>query len=96
MNELVPVNLEELALDRVAVEKGDSGQIETLPDGSVSIPLFAEELVVVRRTVLKERVIIRKEVTAEKHRVEDTLRREVVDVEVDDGVEAIDHRDGNT
>ena len=76
--------LEEIATERVPVEEGDSGEIEVLPDGSVSIPLFDEELVVTRRQVLRERVIVRKEMVTDWQTVEAVLRREHVAFETDD------------
>ena len=75
---------ETLVEERVPVADDDSGEIETLPDGSISIPLYEEELVLTRRTVLRERVIIRKEQVTELQRVEAELRRERVSVEIDD------------
>jgi len=39
----------------------DSGEIEYLDDGSVSIPIIDEELVVYKRLVVRERVIVRKD-----------------------------------
>jgi uncharacterized protein (TIGR02271 family) len=74
----------QVVAERVPVAPDDSGKIETLPDGSISIPLFEEELVVTRRTVLRERVIIRKEEVTEWERVEAELRRETVRFETDD------------
>ena len=68
---------------RVAASEGDSGQIETLPDGSVSIPLFEEELVVTKRLVVRERVILRKHVTVAEETVEAELRREQIAIEHD-------------
>ena len=50
----------------------------------MSIPLFEEELVVRRETVLRERVIIRKENVTEHQHVQAELRRERVEVERDD------------
>jgi uncharacterized protein (TIGR02271 family) len=82
-----PRHREELAHERVPVVDDDSGQIETLPDGSISIPLFEEELVVTRRTVLRERVIVRKENVTEWQRVEADLRRERFDVDARDAPE---------
>jgi uncharacterized protein (TIGR02271 family) len=79
----------------VPVGEGDSGEIETLPDGSLSIPLYEEELVVSKRTVLRERVIIRKELAARTERVEAELRREQVELDADDNIELIDERPGN-
>lgn len=77
-----PRQHEELAYARVPVDENDSGEIETLPDGSVSIPLFEEELEVVARTVLRERVIIRKERVTEWQTIEAERRRERVEVEL--------------
>lgn len=71
-------------MDRRPAEPGDSGQVETLEDGSVSIPVFEEELVVTKRLVVRQRVIVRKEVVTERQLVEADLRRERVDVEVDE------------
>lgn len=79
-----PRRVEELAHERVPVAKDDSGEVEVLPDGSVSIPLFEEELVVTRRQVLRERVVIRKELVTEWETVETELRREHVAFDGDD------------
>jgi uncharacterized protein (TIGR02271 family) len=54
----------------------DSGEIEYLPDGSVSIPIIEEELVVYKRLVVRERVIVRKEQDIRHERIEAELRRE--------------------
>jgi uncharacterized protein (TIGR02271 family) len=70
--------VEDVEHERVPAGEGDSGEIEVLPDGSVSIPLFEEELVVTRRTVLRERVIVRKQLVTEWETVEADLRRERV------------------
>jgi uncharacterized protein (TIGR02271 family) len=78
---------EEVAYERVPAADGDSGKIETLADGSVSIPLFEEELVVTRRTILRERVIVRKENVTEWQRVEAELRREHVEIDGRDAPE---------
>ena len=74
------------ASERVPASEGDSGEIETLPDGSVSIPVFEEELVVTKRVVVRERVIIRKSTVIDEHRIETDLRRERVDIDADPGV----------
>jgi uncharacterized protein (TIGR02271 family) len=80
----VPRMVEEPTFERLPVEEGDSGQIETLPDGSVSIPVLEEELVVTKRLVVRERIVVRKEVATRNERVEAELRREHVDVDVDE------------
>ena len=79
----VPRTFEQAEVERVPAEEGDSGQIETLPDGSISIPVLEEELVVTKRTVVRERIVIRKELVTEHERVEAELRRERVEVEED-------------
>ena len=78
VRERYPRGIEQLAHERVPAPQGDSGKIETLPDGSISIPIYEERLVVTRQTVLRERVIIRKELVTEWETVEAELRRERV------------------
>ena len=79
----VPREVERASVERLAPAEGDSGEIEVLPDGSVSIPVLEEELVVTKRTVVRERIVIRKEIVTETQRVEAELRREHVDVDSD-------------
>jgi uncharacterized protein (TIGR02271 family) len=92
-----PRQVEELVQERVPLDENDSGKIETLADGSISIPLFAEELVITRRTVLRERVIVRKETLTEWQKVETELRSEHVAFDTRDvpegSVEEIDPLD---
>ncbi len=90
VREDLPIEFERLVPERVPVEEGDSGRIETLPDGSLSIPLYEEELVVTKRTILRERVIVRKQIAARTQRVEAQLRREQVEIDADDEVDLID------
>jgi uncharacterized protein (TIGR02271 family) len=68
-------------LDRVAPADQDSGEIETLEDGSISIPILEEELVITKRLVVRERIILRKRVTTEERVVEAELRRERISIE---------------
>ena len=84
VEQLVPRDREELDdVERIAPNENDSGEIETLPDGSVSIPILEEELVVTKRVVVRERVVIRKRTVTERERVEATLRKEQVQVDAD-------------
>ncbi|MBD0291383.1 MAG: YsnF/AvaK domain-containing protein [Thermoleophilia bacterium] len=76
----VPRDREELVLDRAPPDPDDPGDVLTLPDGSISIPVYEEELVVEKRLVLRERVVIRKETVTDVERVEVDLRRERVEV----------------
>jgi len=88
VRERYPREVQEIAHERVPVAEGDSGEIEVLPDGSVSIPLFEEELVVTKRQVLRERVIVRKELVTDWETVEVELRREHIAVENENEADA--------
>lgn len=68
-------------VERVPAEESDSGRIETLEDGTVSIPVVEERLVVTKRPVIRERVVIRKGAETDRYRIEARLRREEVVVE---------------
>ena len=87
VEQVVPRDVEDADVERSAPNENDSGEVETLPDGSVSIPILEEELVITKRMVVRERVIIRKRTVTEHHRVEADLLRERVDVEADPGVD---------
>ena len=80
---VVPVGTEHAEFERYAPVEGDSGEVEVLPDGSISIPVFQEELVVEKRLVVRERIIVRKHTVTEERLVEADLRRERVEVEAD-------------
>ena len=80
-------------LDRVPANEADSGEIETLPDGSVSIPVFEERLVVRKEIVVRERVILRKRTVTEHERVEAELRKERVEIETS-GEDVLDREVG--
>ncbi len=85
---VVPVGTEHAEMERHPVAEGDSGDVEVLPDGSISIPVFEEELVIEKRLVVLERVIVRKHTVTEERLVEADLRRERVEVEADEEVAA--------
>lgn len=86
VNELIEKQRERVELERVPVEEGDSGGIETLADGSISIPVYEERLVITKEVVLTERVVIRKEVETVNERVREELRKERVEIETDGDV----------
>jgi uncharacterized protein (TIGR02271 family) len=83
VSEVVPRGIEDADIERLPVGDGDSGEIETLADGSVSVPLFEERLVITKQLVVRERVVIRKRTVTEEHRVEAELRRERIDIDGD-------------
>ena len=78
--------VEHADLERVEAGDGDSGEIETLPDGSVSIPLFEEQLVVEKRLVVRERVIVSKRTLVEHQVIDAELRRERLAIDPDPSV----------
>jgi uncharacterized protein (TIGR02271 family) len=86
VEEVVPRYTEQAEVERADVEPGDSGEVETLPDGSISIPVFEEQLIVEKRLVVVERVILRKYRVSEDQHVEADLRRERVEIDTDPGI----------
>jgi uncharacterized protein (TIGR02271 family) len=84
VEEVVPVEIEHADVERLPAGADDSGQVETLPDGSISVPVLEEELVIEKRMVVRERVIIRKRRDTEQRQVTADLARERVEVDVED------------
>lgn len=83
----VPRDTEHVDTDeRIAAQEGDSGEVEVLEDGSVSIPVFEEVLVVTKRLVVRERMIVRKRTVVDEYKLQTELRRQNVTVDVDDSV----------
>ena len=72
--------------ERRPADEYDSGEVETLPDGSVSIPVFEERLVVHKRKVVRERIVVRKKVVTEETQVGEELRRQELEIEADPSV----------
>ncbi len=75
--------IEHADFERIPADDDDAGDVRQLPDGSVSIPVFEEQLVVEKRVIVRERVLVRKRVESVAQQVRADLRREVVEVEVD-------------
>jgi uncharacterized protein (TIGR02271 family) len=88
IDETFPRSIEDADVDRIDVAEGDSGQIETLADGSVSVPVFEEELVVTKRLRVRERIVVSKRTVTGQQRVRADLRRERVSIEGDEGTMA--------
>ena len=94
VSEAVPRQSEHFdEVERVAPDAQDSGEVETLPDGSISIPVLEEELVVTKRTVVRERIVVRKRTEVEPQTVEAELGREHVEVDVDAAVDELVERE---
>jgi uncharacterized protein (TIGR02271 family) len=87
VRQLVERGVEHAEVERAAsTDEADDGQVWYLPDGSISIPVLEEELVVTKRLRVRERIVIRKSTTTEQAVVEADLRRERVEVDVDPSV----------
>lgn len=78
--------IEDAEVERRPVEAGDSGEVETLPDGSISIPLFEEEIVVTKRMVVRERLIVKKASRSDHVTVPLELKRERIGIEAEETV----------
>jgi uncharacterized protein (TIGR02271 family) len=85
--EHLPRDVEDVEMEHIDPNEEDSGEIEILPDGSLSIPILEEELVVTKRIVVRERIIIRKRIQKEQVLVEADLRKERVSIVADPEVE---------
>lgn len=96
VEQVVPRRIERADVgEHVPAGDGDSGEIEVLEDGSVSIPIFEEELVVTKRLVVRERLIVRKVTEIDEHRLHTDLRKERVEIsaEGDTEIEALEDAD---
>jgi uncharacterized protein (TIGR02271 family) len=86
VSQSVPVYADFVEVDEIEITdpESDSGQVETTADGDVSVPVFAERLVVVKEQVVVKRVVLRRErELMREETVSDVVRREVVDLEID-------------
>ena len=83
MSDRVERDIEEADAVRVPPDERDSGEILTVPGGSVSVPVFDEELLVTERLVVRERIVIQKRRLTEVERVDADLLRERIEVEGD-------------
>ena len=80
VRESVPVTREEVTVERRPVEAGAAADVE-LREDTIRVPITEEEVTVEKRVVPKEEVVIRKEAVQEERVVEDTVRKERVDVD---------------
>jgi uncharacterized protein (TIGR02271 family) len=76
-------------LEKALPTENDSGEVETLPDGSPSVPIFEEELIVTKRLVVRERIILRKRTVTEERIVEADLRRERAEIVTEGEVDTV-------
>jgi len=76
--------VENATVERLSPFDDDDGEVHTLEDGSISIPVLEEELVVTKRVVVRERLLIRKHTIIEEENVAVDLERERVRIDHDD------------
>ncbi|MGZ6827835.1 MAG: DUF2382 domain-containing protein [Mycobacteriales bacterium] len=79
---------ERTSLEHAAALEADDGEVHLLDDGSVSVPVFEERLVVTRERFVRERVVLRKHTVYEQVEVSAPVRREHLDLDVDEEVGA--------
>lgn len=93
VEQIVPRSIEHVdTSERQPAVEGDDGEIRTLDYGLVSIPVFEEVLVVTKNLVVRERVIVREQTVVDEYVLHTALRREHVEIDVDDGVDLDDRR----
>jgi uncharacterized protein (TIGR02271 family) len=78
---VVPKKRVEVTVERVPVVEGETARSE-IGEDEIVVPIVEEEVVVEKRSVVKEELRIRKEVVEEAEVVEEDVRRE--EIEVDD------------
>ena len=82
--------VEHADFERLAPEDGDTGEVIELPDGSISIPVFEEQLIVTKQLVVRERVIVRKHTVYEEHQISADLRSERLELTTEGNVRIAD------
>lgn len=76
----VPVSREEVTVERRPISAGASERAGEIGSEDIRVPLMAEELVVGKRAVPKEEIVIRKHVVQETKTVEADVKKERVEV----------------
>lgn len=97
VHEPVTRDVERVRVERRAVEGGVTGPLEARIEGDeIRIPITEEEVIVEKRAVVKEEIVISKEVTQQTDTVDAELRHERVEIEgdrIDDPLRGTDRRD---
>jgi uncharacterized protein (TIGR02271 family) len=75
----VPTRREEVSVERVPVNEEGTGA--EIGEDEVSMPVVEDEVVVDKRSVVKEEIRVRKDVVEDEEVVEEDVRKEEVDVE---------------
>ncbi|XXF77374.1 YsnF/AvaK domain-containing protein [Myxococcaceae bacterium GXIMD 01537] len=83
----VPVRRERVRVERRKVTSEQPAMSASFQEETVVVPLHAEEVEITKRAMLDEEVVIHKDAIEEERHVQDTLRRERVDIRSDADVE---------
>jgi uncharacterized protein (TIGR02271 family) len=81
VSEPVTRRREEVVIERRPVGSDTPGDVATIGEAEVRIPLMEEELVVDKRAVVKEELVVGKRVVEERDVVEAEIRKEQFDIE---------------
>ena len=95
VKEKVPVTREEVTVERRPVSgasAGGAGGRAQIKEDEIRVPLMAEEVVVDKRTVPKEELVIKKHAVHDEKTVEADLKKERIDVDKHGNVERSDRR----
>jgi uncharacterized protein (TIGR02271 family) len=84
---------EEVEVEHVPVGEVVSERVRPWEeDGTLVVPVYEEQLVLVKRLVLREKILIRRVETRERRLFEDTLRKERLVVQDDSGANLVHER----
>ena len=85
VEELVELMADEVEVVEVPVAdpERDSGEVETTPDGDLSVPVLAERLVLRKEAYVAGRIVLRRTRRPHAQEVHETLRAQRVTVDVD-------------
>jgi uncharacterized protein (TIGR02271 family) len=90
VRESVPVMREEVSVERRPVTDPDAGTATSFQGDEIRVPVVEEELVVEKRPVVREELVVRKSQVQEDQVVEADLRREHAEVTRDGDVRRVD------
>jgi len=88
VDRLVDLGVEHASVEHTSPLEADTGEVIHYDDGSMSIPVLEERLVLTKELVVRERILVRKQTTTVPTEVHEELRRERVDIEADEAVQA--------
>jgi uncharacterized protein (TIGR02271 family) len=92
VREEVPLRHEEVTVERRPVEGGMGANARIGEDEEIRVPVTEEELVVEKRAVPKEEIVVRKRENIETETVEADLRKERIDVRREGDIDRSDER----